>query len=110
MSYYDPGFYGTERYYRYPIGNYLFTDSVKYFCEEHEAFWTLDVIGSYMDEMRRHPFLLITFDVKDGKCDFYVQEDTGTKKLIKQHIAFTDLGISVRLYLENGVLLFPSDH
>lgn len=110
MAYYDPGFHGTDQYHRYPIGGVLYTDSVGFFCEKFEAWWTLDVVGSYMDQMKPYDFLVLTFDVDGNKATFTVKEDDGIPPIITQKIEFTDLTVSIQLFLENGILLFPSDH
>lgn len=110
MDYYDPGFNGTDGYWRYPIGDFLYTDSVQYFCIEHKAYWILDVIASYQKQMKGYPFLVLYFDVEDDKCLFYVKEDSDLPDIIKQKIEYTDLKVSIKLFWEGGVCLFPSDH
>jgi hypothetical protein len=110
MDYYDPMFRGTDQYHRHPIGNFLFTDSVKYFCDSKEAWWTLDVVGSYMDKLKGFSFLVLAFDVEDSRAVFTAREDSGTPAIVKQKIEYTDLSVSVKLFFEDGVLLFPSDH
>jgi hypothetical protein len=108
-DYFDPKFYGTENYWKHWMG-FLYTDSLKYFCETYKAFWTLDVVGSYMPDLKDYDFLVICFDVDNGQCNFTVREDSNTPIIIQQFIESTDLTVSVRLFMENKVLLFPSDH
>lgn len=107
-EYFDPQYFGTETWWKHPYG-FLYTDSVKDFCEKHKAYWTMDVVGSYMPILKEYPFLIICFDVKNGQCHFYAKEDTGLPNVVEQFIA-TDLDISIKLYLEDKVLMFPSDH
>ena len=110
-DYYDPGFNGTDCYWRYPFGKgFAFTDSVKYFCDTHQAYWVLDVIASYMPKIGDLDFVVLTFEVNGNECDFAAKEDDGLPNLVKQHIEYTDLKVSIRLYLDNGVLMFPSDY
>jgi hypothetical protein len=89
IEYFDPHFFGTETWWKHPYG-FLYTDSLMDFCEKHKAYWTLDVVGSYM-------------------C-FYAREDTGLPNVVEQFIEYTDLDVSIKLYLEEKVLMFPSDH
>jgi hypothetical protein len=110
MDYFDPGFYGTDSWWRHPLYGFIYVDSVKYFCEKYSAYWVLDVIGSYKSILDKYSFLSLHFDVQENKCHFYVQEDTGLPKLIEQQIEFTDLEVSVQLFWEGGTVLFPSDH
>jgi len=109
IEYYDPQYYGTETWWKHPLYGFIYTDSIKDFCKEYQAYWVLDVIGSYYPRFKHYSFLLLSFDVVDGKCKFYIQEDTGLKHIIEQKIDFTDLKVSIRLYYENEVICFPSD-
>ena len=120
-EYYDPMFCGTENYNLYsPFGPasmaLKLTDSVIHFAEEKQAYWAIDVVYSYLPKiveiMKKHDtdIVFLHFDVDGGKCEFYGQLDSGKPKFIEQHIEFTDLDVSVMLYLQNGVLMFPSDY
>jgi hypothetical protein len=108
-KYFDPQYFGTETWWKHFCG-FLYTDSVKDFCEKHEAYWTLDVVGSYMPILKNFSFLMICFDVQDSKCQFYAKEDTDQPNIVEQFIEYTDLTVSIRLFLEDKVLMFPSDH
>jgi len=108
--YFDPNFHGTVQYHRYPIGGVLYTDSVGFFCERYAAWWTLAVVGSYYERMTAHEFLVITFDASGSRASLTVNEDDRTPPITTQEIEFTDLTVSTKLFLENGILLFPSDH
>ena len=105
-KYYDPRFCGTDHYYKHPLG-FMFTDSVLYFCEHQKAFWTLDVIGSYNFTQ---DFLVLTFDVVNDTATFTAKEDSDRQPVVTQFIPYTDLRLSIQLYWEGGVVLFPSDH
>lgn len=110
MKYYDPQSNGTDKYWQHPLWNYNITDSVYNFCTEYKAFWTLDLIGSFYTLIKQYPFLVISFDVVDNKCLFYVQEDTDTERVVEKYIPFTDLEVSIKMYLIDSVLMFPSDY
>lgn len=107
-TYYDPGFHGTDNYYKAPAINFVYTDSVKYFCHEKEAYWILDVISSYNF---KYDFLVLTFDLTgENAVVFTAKEDDGRPNIAEQYIPFTTLDVSVKLYMEGNVVLFPSDH
>jgi hypothetical protein len=108
-TYFDPQFFGTETWWKNPYG-FLYTDSIKDFCEKHKAYWILDVVGSYMSRFKDFNFLVICFDVQDSQCTFYAKEDSGLPNIVEQFIEYTGLIKSIKLYLEEGVLMFPSDH
>lgn len=107
-EYFDPQYFGTDTWWKHPYG-FLYTDSVKDFCEKHQAYWTMDVVGSYMPKLKDFSFLVICFDVKNRQCHFYAKEDTGLPNVVEQFIV-TDLDVSIKLYLEDKTLMFPSDH
>ena len=109
MEYYDPGFCGTESYYKHYLG-FIYVDSVKYFCETKKAYWVLDLIGSYVPVFRPFPFLVLVLDVEGGKALFHVREDIDTPDVVSQEIEYTDLADSIKLFWEDGVILFPMDH
>lgn len=108
-DYYDPMSYGTEVVWKHPLG-LIYTDGVRLFAMEHQAYWTLDVVASYLTRLRQFDFLVIYFDVDDGKCCFHAREDSDLPDVIIQHIPFTDLNVSIRFYLIDGMLMFHSEY
>ncbi len=107
--YYDPGFCGTENYWQHPFG-FRYVDSVKYFCETKKAYWVLDLIGSYVPILRSYSFLVLFLDVDKDRAQFYAREDMDTPNIVAQEILYTDLDVSIKLYWEDDIVLFPSDH
>jgi hypothetical protein len=120
-DYYDPRMCGTENYHLYaPFGknglSLLLTDSVKLFAQEKGAWWTVDLIFSHLPQIQKTMkvndtnIIFIHFDVDGSKCQFYAKLDSDMPRLFEQHIEFTDLDVSVELYLQDGILMFPSDY
>lgn len=109
IEYYDPNFGGTNQYHN-TIYGIKTTDSVIHFMNDKEAFWTLDVIGSYRKKYMNLNFVVFTFDVdvKKSECLFKILDDD--KVIAKQRIPFTDLDVSVKMFLDNGILMFPNDY
>jgi len=108
-AYYVSDSHGTQDYWKHPSG-LLYTDSVKDFAEEHGSYWTLDVVGSYLPVLRKHSFLIVFFDVDKDHCTFHVREDVHEPDVVYQYIPFTDMTVSLKLYLVDGILMFPSDY
>lgn len=119
--FYDPCLCGTENYHLYaPLGkdslSLLLTDSVIHFANDKKAFWTIDVVYSHLPTMLKHMkdndtnIIFLYFDVADGKCEFYAKLDSDKQKRFEQKIEYTDLDVSVELYLQDGILFFPSDY
>ena len=65
-------FTGTENYYQHPIQlgprcNY--TDGVKYFAEQAQAYWFLDIVFTELNQLQRdHEFLAVTLQVTDNQA------------------------------------------
>lgn len=108
-NYYDPNFNGTETWWKHPYG-LLYTDSVRDFAEKNGAYWAIDVVASYLPDLKQYDFLVCYFDVAGNHCSFYCREDTALPDIVRQEIEYTDLKMSIRLYLIDGVLMFPSDN
>jgi hypothetical protein len=108
IEYYDPDYYGTGTYWEHPSG-LLYTDSVYDFAEQYGAYWAIDVVASYLPKLKGYDFLVVFFDVADNHCLFYVREDTNLPDIVRQEIEFTDMKVSIKLFLIDGILMFPSD-
>ena len=69
-------FIGTENWHRHGINRQmLLTDGVVYYADQAGAWWFLDIVAT--EVMRFHqlkPFLVIDFDVEDGKADIRVSD------------------------------------
>lgn len=63
---------GTEHYYKMPFyAKVIYTDGVKCFCENAEAYWFLDTVAPKIHEMKE--FHSILLQVKDGKADIIIK-------------------------------------
>ena len=108
------GFIGTELYYRHLIGNYLYTDGIKYLAENANCYWLLDLVGSYQayKKIKVIPFQLWILTVnQDQTARVVMKEDSDTPVVIKQEIPFTDFPLkNISLYFIDNVLLLPSEY
>jgi hypothetical protein len=105
-------FTGTSQWYK--VHSLLITDGVKYFCDEAEAYWVLDIIWSVQGLLKDEDFVLITLDVKDKKADItFTDGDKGPGPVVlyQQFIGYTDCPNGVwKFYQEGDVVLVPSEH
>jgi hypothetical protein len=106
-------FTGTENYYVHPSGM-RYTDGVKYLADTAKAYWLLDVIASWQPQALRdsslREFQLWELHVKDGRATIVCSRDSEDVAL-RQRINFTDFPQPyVKLYVEGGVILLPSEH
>ena len=101
---------GTENYYRpFFYRNMVYTDGVKYFAEQCQAYWVIDVVNSYMDKVIRNhkkteePYYFISLKVKDNKATFRIYREVDEKKktVVRQDIYYTDLpNVELKFYLQ----------
>ena len=107
-------YYGTMQHYQHPFG-LKFTDGVHYLLT-NGAGWLVDAVASYqgepcLDTESLHEFQLwnLKLDGKGGAV-LTCQEDSNTPNVVEQKIEYTDFPFDIKLYVEGGVLLLPSEH
>ena len=108
-------FTGTEHYYEHQtIGrhNLLLTDGCQYLREKAKCYWLMDLICSWQYKLHREPFqvwILKNIGIKGWDI---VAEDGNKKQLAFQRISYSDFPIQegVTLYLNDGVLMIPSEY
>jgi hypothetical protein len=107
--------YCTSQYHKHWLGK-LYTDGVKFLIDSADAHWLLDLIFSYD---RREEFqvwkMVVTRKIVQGRnktCAVVTMKtDSGKPILIQQKIPFTDFPLDeITLWVEDGVLLLPSEH
>lgn len=118
---------GTGAYYKpFFYRNMVYTDGVKYFAEQCQAYWVIDVVNSYMDKVIRNhiktndTYYFISLKVKDSKAKFRIYREVDEKKktVAKQDIEYTDLpDTEIKFYLQIGqyeplmfVMMCPSEY
>ena len=81
--------YGTEKWYRYfPNNNFLYTDGVKTFCENAEAYWFISEVFLMVHGLPEDLYK-ITLKVEGSKADIIII-DGDCKEVKRNHIPFTD--------------------
>ena len=110
---------GTEHYWRvFPENDkFLFTDGVKLMAEMCEAFWLITAVFSWQCEVKvRHEqfqvWILRFKDKERGDDVLLICEDGNNKELARQEIDYTDFPLpeGIKLYLDGGVLMLPSEY
>ena len=119
--------YGTENYYMYSeiLGNgFHITDGVALFTKKFNAFWLLDMLYSYLPQIRKtgDNFFVVTVTVKNTGTFEVIREvyneETGeseNKTVCKQSRFYTDLpktpkGKTYKFYFIDNVLLLTSEY
>lgn len=81
--------YGTEHWYRYfPNNNFLYTDGVKTFAENAEAYWFITEVFLMVHGLPEDLYK-ITLKVEGSKADIIIT-DGDCKEVKRKHISFTD--------------------
>lgn len=111
-------FTGTETYYRHSLArNYLYTDGVQYLAEKAGAYWLVDaIIFTQMEKPFSHSpklaeFQCWTLKALEGNRATLTCDDGNNNIVFIKQIPFTDFPLKeINLWLENKVLLLPSEH
>ena len=107
-------FYGTSQWYKHWTGNLTFTDGIQY-LNSNGAGWLVDAIASYqgsrkLSTQRMRDFQLWKLKVNGNAAVLTCREDTGKPAAITQEIEYTDFPFDIKIYVEGGVMLLPSEH
>lgn len=111
-------FYGGDELYRHWLG-IRYTEGIKYLADKAGAYWLIDAIASYQPDKRvRTNRMLQEFqlwelkvDLVKHSCVLTCRTDTDRPAIITQEIEYTDFPLDyIKLSLEGGVLLLPSEH
>lgn len=108
--------YGTENYYRDNMNFFLYTDGVRTFCDEAQAWWFLDIIRSlyFEHKYRKHlenDFVAIKLIVAENNTAEVVFLGDDGKKFYEQNIMFTDCPKGEWVfYLTDKVLMWNGEY
>lgn len=104
--------YGTEHYYKIPAYSFKYTDGIKTFCENADAYWLLDIIESVCRTHKEihNDFILIELSVcKDNRATITFEDSKTT--FFKQEILFTDCPEGTwRFYFDNNVFFWNGEY
>ena len=113
-------FSGTNEHHKFSIlSRLVVTDGVKWLADNAECYWLLDAIASWQPVCQKDAMLrefqvwTLTTEQRselNRRGHLKCERDTGDKKPIKQEIEYTDFPLDeIKLYVENGVILLPSE-
>ena len=101
---------GTEKYYRpFFFNTMVYTDGVRTFAEQCQAYWVIDLVNSYMKKIQnnhrrtREWMYFIQLKVKDSKASvrIYREVDEKKKTVARLDIPYTDLpNVNIKFYLQ----------
>lgn len=101
---------GTEKYYRpFFFNTMVYTDGVRTFAEQCQAYWVIDLVNSYMKKIQNNHrrtgewMYFIQLKVKDSKASVRIYREVEEKKktVVRQDIYYTDLpNVELKFYLQ----------
>ena len=104
--------YGTEHYYKIPAYSFKYTDGIKTFCENADAYWLLDIVESVCRTHKEihNDFILIELSVnKYNQATITFEYANNT--FYKQQISFTDCPEGTwRFYFDNNVFFWNGEY
>jgi hypothetical protein len=115
-------FRGGDEKYAHWLRRLVYSEGVYYMAERAGAHWLIDIVASYQmhkkvkNNKRLQEFQLWELKVKTDKnggksAVVTLREDTGEPVVIRQKIEYTDFPLDyIKLYVEGGTLLLPSEH
>lgn len=89
------------------------TDGVRWLCENAHSYWLLDVVASYQPQCKRDEMLrdmqFWTLKVTNGTGIVTCDRDEGDTAITQE--VNTDFPLpEAKLWVENGVIMLPSEH
>ena len=101
---------GTEKYYRpFFFNTMVYTDGVRTFAEQCQAYWVIDLVNSYMKKIQNNHrrtgewMYFIQLKAKDSKASvrIYREVDEKKKTVARLDIPYTDLpNVELKFYLQ----------
>jgi hypothetical protein len=107
-------FTGTESYAQYG-SHILLTDGALFLADQAQAFWLMDLFGSYLVGLRgREEFVCLKIQTKSNRANVSI-EDGNDNIFAKQEILYTDFPLSslilyACMYGTSWLVMLPSEY
>ncbi len=107
-------FTGSTEFYRHFSHAIVYTEGVKFLAEHARVYWLIDLIASWqrraLKDVALREFQLWELRITSGKAVVVCLRDS-EDEAFRQKLEFADSALDyVRLYLQDGVLMLPSEH
>lgn len=106
-------FTGTESFYRYPLGDFVFTDGVHHVADKGGAFWLVDKIFAlqHHEGVAGEGFQFWTLKVAADATAVLSCEDGNGRQVYAESLYYTDFPLDeVCFYFTDNTLLLPSEY
>jgi hypothetical protein len=106
-------FTGTTQYHRNWSGMH-YTDGVQHLAHRAAAYWLIDAIGSWQAYLRPVDGGLQVWELtirQDCSAVLVCTIELAADPVVQQRISYTDFPLkSIALWVEQGILMLPSEH
>lgn len=104
--------YGTSNHFRHSFTKMLYTDGVKAFAENAEAYWFLDIISTeVLQKQSVEEFINVVLKVSEKLSAVITADDGNGNVFWTKRVPYTDCPEGDwKFYLVNGVLILPSEN
>jgi hypothetical protein len=108
-------FIGTTAYYEHWTRVVVYTDGVKFLAESAGAYWLIDAIALAQPRALRdgclREFQLWELFIREDRSATLVCSRDSDDEAFRREIEFSDFPMDyVKLYVEQGVVLLPTEH
>lgn len=99
----------TDHYYKH-MKSIVYTDGVRALCAKFKCYWFLDIIVSYQGTLKDEEFQVWKLERTDSNALVTCGDGNGNI-FVGQKIEYTDFEAdTATFWLENNVILLPSEH
>ena len=107
-------FTGSTEFYRHFTNAIIYTEGVKFIAERARLYWLIDLIASFQPRVLKDAalceFQLWELRIANGKAVVVCLRDS-EDEAFRFPLKLADSALDfVRLYVENGTLMLPSEH
>ncbi|MEO5350533.1 MAG: hypothetical protein H7836_12935 [Magnetococcus sp. YQC-3] len=104
-------FTGTSKYFYDKLSRIYYTEGINYLAEQEEAYWLINLIGSYQEEIKE------TFQIwnvrlcENGGAVITCRTDSNKPNIVTQCIEYTDFKLdNFEVYCINNVILLKTEY
>lgn len=107
-------FTGSSEFYRHFTNALIYTEGAKFVADRARVYWLIDLIASMQPRALKDPalreFQLWELRIAKGGAEVVCLRDSDDEAF-RIPLRFADSALNfVRLYVENGTLMLPSEH
>jgi len=107
-------FTGSTEFYRHFTNAIVYTEGVKFLAERARVYWLIDLIASMQPRALRdralREFQLWELCINEGRAVLVCLRDS-EDEAFRLPLRYADSALDyIRLYLQDGVLMLPSEH